>query len=182
MMRARAGGTTLIELIVSIVIISVATFGLMLAISGVVARSADPMIENQAGAIAEAYLEEALLANFCDPDFVAASGACRAVCTTSVCGGGCGAAATHREASRALYDDICDYDQITNAAPADRNGDPVGDLARYSVNVDVIDSGITLGPTPLSANAGQVARVEVSVTHPALDTPIRLSGHRANSQ
>ncbi len=88
----RQHGTTLIELVASIVIVSIATFGLMLAISAGVSRSADPMIEQQAAAIAEAYLEEVVQAGFCDPDMAPLTQACRQKCTTSACGvcGGAG--------------------------------------------------------------------------------------------
>ena len=49
--RAQAG-LSFIELVASIVIISVATFGLMLAVTSTVNRSANPMVETQAAAVA----------------------------------------------------------------------------------------------------------------------------------
>ena len=60
---------TFVELVAAIVIIAVASLGLMLAVSGAVGRSADPMIETQAAAVARAYLEEISLDGFCDPEY-----------------------------------------------------------------------------------------------------------------
>ena len=70
-MRGRRAeqGLTLIELVASIVIISVATIGLMAAVTAAVGRSADPMIQAQATAIATAYMEEATRAPVCDPAY-----------------------------------------------------------------------------------------------------------------
>ena len=61
-MRTAQRGLTLIELVASIVIISVATIGLMAAVTAAVGRSADPMIQNQATAVGVAYMEEITLA------------------------------------------------------------------------------------------------------------------------
>ena len=71
---------------------------------------------------------------------------------------------------------------ITNSAPTDRNGDPLANLSRYRVDINVIDSAFTLGNPALDADSGQVARIEVTVSHPGLETPISMSTHRANAQ
>ena len=114
-MSGRQRGVTLIELVASIVIISVATFALMTAISAVTAHSADPMVVEQATAIANSYLEEATLAGFCDPSFDPdhnPATTCRTDCKVSACSGGCGGVKFGAEASRASFDDVCDYDGI----------------------------------------------------------------------
>src|SRR3989338_6196914 len=66
----RQRGLTLIELIVFIVIVSVALVGVMTVLNVTVKSSADPMIRKQALAIAEAILEEVMLQPFtwCDPE------------------------------------------------------------------------------------------------------------------
>src|SRR5438309_11774650 len=76
--EARAGcrppraehGISLVELIVFIVIVSVAVAGVLGALSMATRASADPLIQKQALAIAEALLEEVQLQPFtyCDPD------------------------------------------------------------------------------------------------------------------
>lgn len=66
----RQAGISLVELIMFIVIVSVALAGILLVMNQVGARSADPMIRKQALAIAESLLEEVELMpfTFCDPD------------------------------------------------------------------------------------------------------------------
>ena len=56
--RLACSGATLVELVLSIAIVGVAMAGLMAVVSGLIGRSSDPMIEHQAQAIAQAYLEE----------------------------------------------------------------------------------------------------------------------------
>lgn len=61
-------GFTLIELIVAMVVISVALVGVMSVINYTTLHSADPVLRLQAIAIAEAYMEEITLKNYFDPD------------------------------------------------------------------------------------------------------------------
>ena len=63
-------GVTLVELLVSIVVVSIAASAVLGVISMNTARSADPMILHQAAAIAESYIEEVLLKPASDPDGV----------------------------------------------------------------------------------------------------------------
>ena len=67
-------GMTLIELVISIVIIGIAAAALYSAMASISGRSADPMLRQQSLAIAEAYLEEILLQSFTDPDGLADCG------------------------------------------------------------------------------------------------------------
>ena len=70
-------GISLIELIMFIVIISVALTGILLVMNTSPRSSADPLIHKQALAIAESLLEEVELMPFtyCDPDDVNAASA-----------------------------------------------------------------------------------------------------------
>lgn len=121
----RQRGLTLVELVVFIVIISVALAGVLVTFNTVVRSSADPQASRQLQAIAEAMLEEVLLQGFVDPD-------------------GSGV-----EASRALYDNLDDYQNYGKniTGITDPNGDPVPNLGTYSVLVQVVDvpswSGVT---------------------------------------
>lgn len=153
--RRLRSGLTLIELVISIVVLGIALPGVLLAVNAVTARSADPMLQHQASAIAEAYLEEILLKSYLDPD-----------------GGGlCGAP----EATRDLYDDVCDYAGLDDAGARTQSGAAVAGLGAYRVRVSV-DTAATLGG--LSGGA-EVLRVDVRVTHPA-DVDLVLSGYRTS--
>ncbi|MCP5149374.1 MAG: type II secretion system protein [Ectothiorhodospiraceae bacterium] len=160
--RRRARGATLIELVLTIVVLSVALVG-VLAVSRVnTARSADPVLLTQAQAVARAYLEEVLLRDYVDPD-------------------GSDAGET-----RATFDDVDDYHglaangctAVSAACPAagscacDQFGEPVDALSGYQVSVAV--SADTL-------NGAAARRVDVTVTHPGLaGVAVALSGYRAS--
>jgi MSHA pilin protein MshD len=144
-------GTTLVELIVSIVIISVALSGVLIVIVRNTSASADPMIWHQATAIAEAYLEEILTKEFTDP--------------TLPEGG----------ESRATFDDVFDYNGLNDSPPRDQNGTAIAALAGYTVNVEVISEPLGT-PAILAAN---VWRVTVTVTPPT-GGAISISGYRTN--
>jgi len=146
-------GTTLVELIISIVIIGVALSGILLVMNQNIGRSSNPLVQYQAIAICEAYLEEILKKPFADPQ------------------------APDGEASRALYDDIDDYNAIVAQAPQDQNGNPIAGLGNYSVTVTVVNEAI--GPAGSQAPSGNAFRVTVSVATPANQT-VTVSGYRTN--
>ena len=68
MSKTRAQGFTLIELIMFIVIVSIALVGILKVMDMVVASSADPMVRKQAVALAESVLQEVLQKAYADPD------------------------------------------------------------------------------------------------------------------
>lgn len=102
---------TLIELVISIVILGLAAATLYSAMGVITERSADPLLRQQSLAIAESYLEEVLLQAFADPDGQADCG-------------------------RACFDDVGDYAGL-NEAPHDARGNPIAALAGYRVVLSV---------------------------------------------
>ena len=154
-------GVTLIELVIAIVVISIGLSALLITITNMTSRSADPAVQQQGMAIAQSYMEEILSQAFCDPnDF---STDCFADCTANACGSCSGATALGGGGeSRSTYDDVCDYAAISDEATADING-PISELADYSVTVTVDDSGESLGS--LDSDLGEVVRIDVVVTH-----------------
>jgi MSHA pilin protein MshD len=150
-------GATLVELVISIAIIAIVVSGTLLLVQKVAVHSADPMIERQALAIAQAYLEEILLRPYWDPTLGSAGGACPAA-----------------PGSRALYDNVCDYRGLDDAGARDQTGAAVTGLGAYRVRV-AVDTAATLGDLSGSAD---VLRVDVRVTHPAA-VDLVLSGFKA---
>ncbi len=108
-------GLTLIELILSMVIISIAVVGIFSVINLTVSHSADPVVNYQAIAIAESYLDEILLQSYTDPD------------------------GTNTGETRPSFDDVGDYKGLTDTGAHNRQGALISDLSRYNVSVAVTD-------------------------------------------
>lgn len=142
-------GVTLIELIVAMVVISIAVGGVLLVLNYTTLHSADPVLRQQAIAIAEAYMEEITLKNFSDPD------------------------GSEAGESRSTFDDVDDYNGLPDTVVRDQNGAAIGALANYSVTVSV--ANVTYGPTGQQV-AG--LKIDVTVTDPAGE-PVTLTGYRA---
>jgi MSHA pilin protein MshD len=158
----RERGVSLVELIVAIVIVGVGVAGILSVMNLTTRHSADPMIQQQAQLIAESYLEEILLKKFYDPD------------TDTVC--------PAREASRASYDNVCDYDGLSDTAGAlNQFGTVVTGLESYNVAVTVTRDGtVALGSLDNTV-AVRVLRVDVVVTHDSIPgVSIPLTGYRTN--
>ncbi|MGE4405835.1 prepilin-type N-terminal cleavage/methylation domain-containing protein [Pseudomonas sp.] len=124
-------GMTLVELVITIVIIGIAAAALFSAMASITGRSADPMLRQQSLYIAESYLE----------------------------------------AITALP-----YNQLNSAAqhpapPQDVNGNPIGKLASYSVEVVVENTA--------SLNEVKATRIDVSVRDPAGQI-LTLTGYRTD--
>jgi MSHA pilin protein MshD len=141
-------GATLVELLVSIVIVAIAASTVLGLLAMTTAASADPMIRHQAAAIAESYLEEILLKSLVDPDGVDGEGA------------------------RADFDDVDDYDGLNDIGARDQFGNLLAGLDAYSVSVAVAPSS-ALPAVP----AADAVRVDVVVTH-ASDVSFVVSGYR----
>ena len=148
-------GFTLLEILVTVVVIGIAATAIMGVYINTVRESANPLIQQQAIAIAEAYLEEIQLKNFADPDQPETG---------------------TEEASRNLYDDIQDYNGLTDNGAEDQNGNAIVSLAAYTVQV-AVTSRVMSGPDTVPAVDSR--RIDVTVSHAAI-SPITLSGFRAN--
>lgn len=149
----RQRGVTLIELVISIVIIGICLAGILLAFNIGTVSSAFPDRTVQAVAIAEAYLEEISLQPFSDPDGVA-------------------------EASRDLFDDIFDYHGLSESPPRDQNGTALAALAAYQVDVSVQNT-VALGPGGSQVPNAAAARIDVRVRRGA-EIDITLTSHRTD--
>lgn len=168
--RKTTNGATLVELIISIVLISIAVTGILGVMSKVSQHSADPMIQNQAVAIAEAYLEEVLLKQFCDPQENCIIGNAPGTANCTVC--------PAAEASRDLYDNICDYNGISNVGARNQSGTAIAGLNSYQIQVNVSSADALSG---LSGANCELLRVDVAVSHSLVNSVnYTISGYRTN--
>lgn len=150
-------GASLIELILFIVIVSVALTSLLLVMNVNTKNSVDPLIQKQALAIAESMLEEIELQDFSNPT-----------------GGFVVASPPAIQSQRASLDDIFDYNGFatTGVFPADGSAAGVTGLANYNVSVAVT----TIGWVTVATDAAQIT---VTVTDPRGQT-IQAVGYRVN--
>lgn len=134
-------GVTLIELIVSIVIISTALAGILGLVNLTVLHSADPLVQHQAIAIAESYLEEITALPVVDPN------------------------GTNTGETRANFDNIDDYDGLNDVGARDQNNNIIINLGNYTVDVNIADqviSGITMKAITVSVSRASVATINIT--------------------
>lgn len=145
-------GMTLVELVITIVIIGIAAAALFTAMSTITARSADPMLRQQSLYIAEAYMEEILAKAFFDP-------VTRDQCPSP-------------PSERKDFDNVCDFDGWSDVGGAlGINSQPISGLSGYDVSVTI---------TPAELNGIGLDRallITVEVRDPA-DQRLTLSGWR----
>lgn len=167
-------GISLVELIMFIVIVSVALAGILLVMDTVTKGSADPLIHKQSLAIAESLLEEVELMPFtyCDPDDpTAATATSTAECTVRIESAGLDAAFAPyqtidetRYSTTAPFDNVNDYDTFSMSGAGgikDITGTVISAaLNGYSASVNV--SNATLPDVA----AGDALLIAVTVTGP----------------
>lgn len=147
-----ARGATLVELVITIVIISVAIAGVVGAFSLLAGRSADPLNQTRAVALAQLYTDEILSRRY--DDSTPPGGAPRV--------SGCSISA--EESDRSDYDDVDDYAAINDEVPRKADGSALDSAAYGSFRVTV---DVTCAGAELSLPADDAKRVDISVVDPS---------------
>jgi MSHA pilin protein MshD len=182
-------GVTLVELVIFIVIVSVALVGVLKILEITNRGSADPLVRKQALSIAESLLLEIQQQpfTFCDPDDANASTAnSAAACTVSQDKGGASLtlptpSTETRYNSTNPFDNVADYGGFSmpdaNCAGICSPGDtaPLAGLTGYAASVAITRAGAVapFAAFPLDA----VLQITVNVTGPA-NTLVTLKGYR----
>ena len=152
--RRRQRGFNLIELLISIVVISIACTGVLLVYAQTVRFSADPMVQTQALAVAEAYLDEILARPLTDPD------------------------GTNAGETRPVFDNVGDYNGLSNSPPQDQNG-TVADLAPVDGQPDLAGYQVDVAVTAnVAVNGVAMSQVDVRVRYAGV-VDFTLTGYRA---
>mgnify|MGYP001565586708 CR=1 FL=1 len=169
----RQRGLSLIELVMFIVIVSVALAGVLTVLNVTVKGSADPMISKQMLAIAEALLEEVQLQPFtwCDPDDPAAAaatgyGSCATPQNTIASKSG-----ETRGSNTAPFDNVFDYNGETITSAISGGAMP----AVYSATIAVTPEALNGVGDATTTSAS--LRIAVTVNHGG--DSIVLEGYRA---
>jgi MSHA pilin protein MshD len=188
--RTAQRGVTLIELVIFIVVVSIAVVGLLQIFARTTASSADPQLRKQALAIAEAMLDEIEGARFtfCDPlaDPAAEKAKNAAQYDSATNPDGCN---TPQNVSAVVpatgrpYYNVSDYVRAFNASviyPDDAAGNRFPD--GYAVSVAIApDAALGLAGAGLVSTAApvnmNVLRITVTVTY-ATNQQIVLAGYR----
>lgn len=151
----RQRGASMVELILFIVIISIALAGILLVMDNVTRNSAGTLIRKQALAVAESLLEEVAL-----QDFISASGVTNAV----------------TQANRATeYHIVNDYAGFATTGIYSVANLPVTGLGSYNAAVAVVPAALGSGAATIPA--GSAVQITVTVTDPQ-NNQVRVSGYR----
>jgi MSHA pilin protein MshD len=176
-------GFSLLELIVFILLVSIAAVGVLAAVNMSTSSSADVMIRKQALAIAEAVLEEVQLMPFtyCDPDDTLAATAL----DTAGCTGGAGGvndenfaplgpeAGETRTDATTPYDNVSDYNAYSMTGITDITGAAITGLTAYTASVVVATQALDV----ISSNDSNLITVTVTGP-PGSNTTVVLQGYR----
>ncbi len=151
--RARERGISLVELIMFIVIVSVALAGILLVLNVTTKSSADPLVHKQALAVAESLLEEVEL-----QDFIPATGAITPNPVT--------------QANRSSqYHIVTDYQGFATTGIYSVNGAAIAGLGNYNASVSVANAALN------GIAAGSAVLITVTVTDPQ-GNAMQISGYR----
>ena len=155
MVRKPQVGVTLIELVVSIVVISVGVAGILAVITRTTSSSADPVVRHQAIAVAEAYIEEILPKDFADPTQIETGG-------------------FEPLETRPIFDDVSDYNGLSDVGARDQTDTAIAGLGAYTVSVTVANDASLPGIGAVNAKL-----IAVTVTGP-FGGPVTVSSFRTN--
>jgi MSHA pilin protein MshD len=149
-MRRLHRGVTLIELVVAITIVAVAATTILGAMAAIASRSADAMMQQQAIAIAQAYLDEILQRWVVDPN------------------------GTPPNTGRSSWDLVDEYNGLVDVGAHDQFGNPIPSLSAYSVSVTTSQTAALTGVPAAAAR-----RIDITVSY-APNGSVTLSGYRTN--
>jgi len=162
-MRPVQRGATLVELVMTIVIISVAIAGVVGAFALISGRSADPLNQTRAVELAQLYMDEIITKKYDDstpqggfPKYT----------------GGCNIGPDSSEV-RGSFDDVDDYHNTTDSPPRTVDG-PVNGYDGFTVAVEVACAG---GEVDLPGP--EAKRIDLLITAPGGQS-FSFSAYRAN--
>lgn len=158
-------GATLVELVMTIVIISIAIAGVVGAFSLIAGRSADPLNQTRAVTLAQLYMDEILAKRFADDSPVGGGQA-----TTPDCGN----IGSDTGESRNDFDDVDDYDGL-DSAPENSEEDAITRYDGFNVLITVECAGSEVG---LAAD-DQAKRIDIRITDPS-GNDYMFSAYRGN--
>jgi MSHA pilin protein MshD len=150
MIMRRHRGVTLVELVIAITVVAISVATILGVIGAISSRSADAMVQQQAVAVAQAYLDEILQRWVVDPN------------------------GTPANTGRGSWDLIDEYNGLVDVGAHDQFGNAIPALSAYTVSVTTSPSSALTGVPPAAAR-----RIDITVSYPPSGS-ITLSGYRTN--
>lgn len=170
--RIRQTGVTLVELVISIIILSIAMVALMNSFSVSMLNSADPLWRNKTLKLSQLYLDEILAKNY---DHNTPVGGMSYVVSPD-----CSSLGPDGSESRATYNDVDDYNGLSGTpvsliAPLDSS------YANYQVSVEVECKGNQVDAVNASnvVSSTQAKKITVTITPPG-QSAIPFSAYKGN--
>lgn len=153
-------GVTLVELVMSIIILSIAMIALMNAFSVSMLGSADPLWRNKTLKLAQLYLDEIQAKNY---DHNTPVGGMPFVAAPS-----CASLGADAGEVRATYNDVDDYDDINNEVPVSLIAALDSSYSDYRISVEVVCVGDEVGAVNgLNApDSNHAKKITVIITPP----------------
>ena len=143
-------GFSLIELIITILVLGIALAALSRSLFNTVGKNADPMWQSKATHLAQAYLDEIIAMRYAESSPVGGG----------VIAGPCSVDGTEvGETTRSLYDDVDDYHDLSETGDF-LDTSTTSDYSQYTVDIQVscVD--------PAGATAGRTKQILVTITAP----------------
>ena len=168
----RQKGTTLIELVMTIVIISVAIAGVVGAFSLIAGRSADPLNQTRAVALSQLYMDEILAKQFADESPIGGGAVdktkadCLNIGVDDI---------DVDDESRSTFNDVDDYDVLDDYPPKNSEEDSLNGYSSFRVSVSVKCDGTEVG---LDWNY-QAKLIDITITDPSGNDYL-FSAYRGN--
>lgn len=155
------GGFTFVELVIFIVVSSIALVGVLSMYQQATARSSDAIASRQSAEAAYALLEEieAMPFTYCDPSDPAA-GAAASPADCSMPQGLSPGAGKSRGSLTAPFNNVGDYGGYSQTGITDINGNPAPGLGAYSIAVSLSQ------PALPGVSADAAVRIDILVTGP----------------
>ncbi len=172
-------GFSLIELIVIIVVLSLALVGVTLVINKAVQQSPEALVQSRAMELAQTYMDEILTKRYDERTGQGGTPRCDSTDNAAqACSGTLGPETTppDNESSRTLYDDVDDYNGLSETSPVSIvTGAALTTYDGYSISVTVTYAGSEIG----LANNRHAKRITINVSTP-LGNTIPVSAYRVN--
>ena len=155
-------GFTLVEAIITLMIVSIAVLAITSVLSFGVSRSADGLWQAKAVGLAESYIEQIMARRFDEQTPLGGVPACSA--TTVAC---TPVGAFDDGEPRADFDDVDDFHGVDDIPALDGDGAPIPGYERYRVEVDVTYPDAAQQAELGLTQADDAKIITVTVTAPA---------------